>query len=93
MEVESGENLNFRVPSRPVVDVAACVIFLASKRGSRNVDVQPAPRIRILTSLISYCSVNRDKASERYSYQTYHGLIEYLMAVHKLLRDWYGIVR
>lgn len=42
----SGLNLKGMVPSRPVVVVAAWLIFEALRRGSRKVDVQPAPRIR-----------------------------------------------
>lgn len=45
----SGSNLNLKVPSRPVVVVAAYVTFSFSSRGIRNVEVHPAPRMRMST--------------------------------------------
>ena len=46
-EGEEGSNLKGSVPGRPVVEVAAWLIWRASRRGIRKVEVQPAPRIRM----------------------------------------------
>lgn len=43
------ENLNLRVPSRPVVVVAAYLTLFFSHKGIRKVDVHPAPRMRMST--------------------------------------------
>jgi hypothetical protein len=45
--------LNLMVPSRPVVDVAAYVKLRAFSNGTRNVEVQPAPRMRTSISCMS----------------------------------------
>ena len=45
--------MNLMVPSRPVVDVAAYVRLRAFSNGIRNVDVQPAPRIRTSISCMA----------------------------------------
>jgi len=44
--------VNFMVPSRPVVEVAAWVMLCRFRSGRRKVDVQPAPRIRRSTCCI-----------------------------------------
>ena len=46
MSEESGENVKGIVVSEPERVVAAWVILLEVRRGSRKVDVQPAPRMR-----------------------------------------------
>jgi len=43
---EEGSKVYFRVPERPVVVVAACVMCWETRSGMRNCDVQPAPRMR-----------------------------------------------
>ena len=49
--LELGEKTNFIVPSRPVVVVAAWVMFRLASKGMRNWLVQPAPRMRSITGL------------------------------------------
>jgi len=46
---DSGSNSKGMELSSPLRVVAACVISLSSRRGIRNVEVQPAPRIRTWT--------------------------------------------
>jgi len=46
---DSGSNSKGMELSSPLLVVAACVILLSSRRGIRNVEVQPAPRIRTWT--------------------------------------------
>lgn len=54
-ESEAGSNRNFRVPSRPVVVVAAWEICSRVMSGMRKVEVHPAPRMSIDTGLVFVC--------------------------------------
>lgn len=49
VSVDEGSKMNGIVLSRPVVVVAAWLMERDERRGMRNVDAQPAPRIRTST--------------------------------------------
>lgn len=55
--MDEGLNLKGRVPSRPVVVVAAWVILEEVRRGKRKMEVHPAPRISMSTGSGCFISV------------------------------------